>query len=86
MTPEQFKAARALLGWSKDRLAARSGTSVQMLKVFEETGRVVSLNDRDHVVPVDAVAAVRATLEEAGVEFTNGDVPGVRLRKPTGAE
>jgi hypothetical protein len=26
------------------------------------------------------VAAVRRTLEAAGVEFTNGDQPGLRLR------
>ena len=29
----------------------------------------------------DRLGAVRATLEAAGVEFTNGDAPGVRLRK-----
>jgi len=27
------------------------------------------------------IAAIRAALETAGVEFTNGDAPGVRLRK-----
>jgi transcriptional regulator with XRE-family HTH domain len=27
------------------------------------------------------IAAIRAALEAAGVEFTNGDQPGVRLRK-----
>ena len=26
----------------------------------------------------------RAALEAAGVEFTDGDEPGVRLRKPSG--
>ena len=30
---------------------------------------------------VDAVAAMRAAIEAAGVEFTDGDVPGVRLRQ-----
>ena len=29
----------------------------------------------------EAVADIRAALEAAGVEFTNGDAPGVRLRK-----
>jgi hypothetical protein len=29
----------------------------------------------------DPLAAIRAALEAAGVEFTNGDVPGVQLRK-----
>jgi hypothetical protein len=27
------------------------------------------------------IAAIRAALEAAGVEFTNGDQPGVRMRK-----
>jgi hypothetical protein len=27
------------------------------------------------------LAAIKGALEAAGIEFTNGDVPGVRLRK-----
>jgi hypothetical protein len=30
---------------------------------------------------INNVAAVRAVLESAGIEFTNGDEPGVKLRK-----
>jgi CTP:molybdopterin cytidylyltransferase MocA len=52
-----------------------------MVTVFEQTGRVVSLNSISRTVPVDAVAAVRTALEHAGVVFTNGDQPGVKLRK-----
>ena len=81
MTPGQMKAARLLLGWSAKRLAARSGTSAAMVTVFEQTGRLMSLNSRFRTVPVDAVDAIRTTLEAAGVEFTDGDAPGVRLRK-----
>jgi hypothetical protein len=33
------------------------------------------------VPSVDKLATIRAALEAAGVEFTNGDQPGVRLRK-----
>ena len=82
MTPDQVKVARALLGWSLDRLAARSGTSVPMVTAFEQTGRVVFSNGRSRALPVDAVAAVRTALEQAGVEFIeqNGGGPGVRLR------
>jgi predicted transcriptional regulator len=29
----------------------------------------------------NTLAAIQRVLEEAGVEFTNGDVPGLRLRK-----
>jgi transcriptional regulator with XRE-family HTH domain len=81
MTPDQLRTARALLGWGLKRLAARSGTSIQMVTVFEQTGRVMSLNSRFRTVPTDAVAAIRTALEAAGVEFTNGDEPGVKLRK-----
>lgn len=82
MTPDQLRTARALLGWGLKRLAARSGTSVTMVTVFEQTGRVVSMNSRFRTVPTDAVTAIRTALEAAGVEFTNGDEPGVKLRKP----
>ena len=82
MTPDQMKAARALLGWSFRRLAVLSDTSIQMVMVFEYTGRVISVNSRNRTMPFDAVAAVRGALETAGIEFTNGDEPGVKLRKP----
>jgi transcriptional regulator with XRE-family HTH domain len=36
MTPDQVKAARALLGWTLPRLSARSGTSIYMLQMFEQ--------------------------------------------------
>jgi hypothetical protein len=79
VTPHQVKAARLLLGWSMSRLGMRSGTSVHTARVFERSGQVAKLYCRTE--RVDAVAAVRATLEAAGVEFTNGGGPGVRLRQ-----
>jgi predicted transcriptional regulator len=39
---------------------------------FEKGRRVPTRNN---------LAAIQRVLEEAGVEFTNGDAPGVRLRK-----
>jgi hypothetical protein len=62
-------------------VAARSGASAQMVSTFEKTGRIVSMNVPGRPVPIDTVAAVRTTLEAAGVEITNGDVLGVKLRK-----
>jgi hypothetical protein len=38
---------------------------------FEKERRVPTRNN---------LAAIQRVLEEAGVEFTNGDAPGVRLR------
>jgi len=62
VTPDQLKAARALLGWSFDRVAARSGTSAQLVRTFEKTGRIVSMNIAGRPVQIDAVAAIRDTL------------------------
>ena len=78
MTPHQMKAARKLLRWSIDRLSVCSGTSYHMVYAFEQTGQVVTVQRRPDLN--DPVATVRATLEEAGVEFTGGDALGVRLR------
>ncbi len=61
------------------RLGMRSGTSMHTVRSFEQTGRVASMYCRTE--QVDAVAAIRATLEAAGIEFTNGDPPSVLLRK-----
>ncbi len=55
-----------------------------MVATFEQTGRVALLNNRKE--QVDGLAAMRTALEAAGVEFTSGEVPGLRLRKPVGTE
>jgi hypothetical protein len=38
-------------------------------------------SEREVSISEAAVAAIRAALEAAGVEFTNGDRPGVRMKK-----
>ena len=70
---EQLRAARALLGWSQSDLAAKAGLSRPTVKRAE--------TENDTPVSVEAKTKMRAALEAAGVEFTNGDAPGVRLRK-----
>lgn len=79
VTPDQVKAARSLLGWSQLQLGLRSDTSVNVVKKFEQNGRAARVQRRPDLT--DALAAVRATLEAAGIEFTGGAVPGVRLRQ-----
>ena len=44
---------------------------------------VIDFERQRRPVAASTVAAIRAALEAAGVEFTNGDAPGVRLRRPT---
>lgn len=72
-TIEQFRAARALLDWSRAELAKRSGQSPSTVKRVETP-------DSENVSD-DMRAVLKATLEAAGVEFTNGEAPGVRLRR-----
>ena len=83
MTPDQVIAARKLLGWNQTLLGARSGTSMHTVRIFERSGQVGKLYGRTD--QIDAVAAIRATLEAAGIEFTDERVPGVGLRKSEGA-
>ena len=80
MTPDQVKAARALLGWSQLQLGLRSDTSIHVVRTFERTGRVRTVQRRPDLT--SPLAAIRGALEAAGIELTNGNAPGVRLRKP----
>lgn len=76
VTSAQIRAGRALLNWTVRDLADRAG-------VHRNT---VTRAETDATGPGHATAAIRTALEAAGVEFTNGDAPGVRLRKgATGA-
>jgi hypothetical protein len=50
-----------------------------MAGLFREMVDAFSANRR--AVPPE-LAAIRAALEAAGVKFTNGDAPGVTLKKP----
>lgn len=73
LSVEQVRAARGLLGWSQTRLGEAAGLSLPTIKRYE-TGLAT--------VSVEAVDAIRAALEAAGVLFidSNGHGPGVRLR------
>lgn len=70
----QLRAARGLLGWSQAKLAEAAGVSSMTVKRAEGSGR-------PYPAP-QAVSALRAALEAAGVQFIeqNGGGPGVRLR------
>lgn len=73
-TSEQLRAARAMIGISQTDLAAMTGRTDKTVRRAETD---VSL------VAADTIAALRAALEAAGVEFLagNGAGPGVRLKK-----
>jgi predicted transcriptional regulator len=73
ITSEQVRAARALIRWEQRDLAETSKVSLPSIKRLETTPGPLAAQAR-------TVEALRAALEAAGVEFTNGDQPGVRMR------
>lgn len=73
MTPAQCRAARGLLDWTQDKLCGAAQVSGPTVRDFEN-GKVTPRRA--------SLAAIQRALEDAGVEFTNGDEPGVKLRKP----
>lgn len=72
----QLKAARALLAWSQEELAAAADVSIPTIKRLEaQDGPLGGRNETG--------TKIRSALESAGIEFIdeNGGGPGVRLRK-----
>ena len=74
ITGAQIKAARELLGWTRFMLSQRANLHVAIIERAEEIA--------PGAPPITAYqrALLRSALEAAGVEFTNGQEPGVRLR------
>lgn len=75
MTGNQLKAARALIGWSQAQVAEAANLSIPTVKRAEGQAALSA--------STDAIAAIQAALEAAGVMFLpeNGNGPGVALRK-----
>jgi transcriptional regulator with XRE-family HTH domain len=71
MNPTQCRMARAALGIGVRELAALADVAVSTVSRFEAGQNV-------HTRSVDSM---RDALEKGGVEFTNDDQPGVKLRK-----
>jgi DNA-binding XRE family transcriptional regulator len=72
ITPAQCRAARGLVDMDQAVLAEAAMVNRGVIIDFEKGRREPNRNN---------LAAIQRVLEEAGVEFTNGDAPGVRLRK-----
>ncbi len=70
ITPAQCRAARGLLSITQQELARASGVSLRSINNFERGERgLMNAN----------MLAICQTLEDAGVEFLDGD--GVRIRQ-----
>jgi transcriptional regulator with XRE-family HTH domain len=81
ITPEQLRAGRVLVRWTRARLAKESGVPLKTTQAFEQ-GRVNSpLMTTEH--------KWRRALERAGVQFIDEDEHGgvgVRLRRKSRAK
>ena len=74
ITGAQIREARELLQWTQWYLAQRARVRLSAIQKAEacESEPTISLVFQE---------AIQRVLEEAGVEFTNGGEPGVKLRK-----
>jgi hypothetical protein len=72
----QIRAARSLIRWTANDLAAASALSVATIRRAE-------LKESETALTTANDLAIRRALETAGVEFIdeNGGGPGVRLRR-----
>src|SRR5262245_8586334 len=71
----QLRMARAAIGWGVRELAEKAGVTANTVTRIE--------NGAD--AKQSTIDALQRTLEAAGIEFTNGDQPGVRLTKAAAA-
>jgi hypothetical protein len=74
VTGAQIREARQLLQLNPLRLARRAKVAVSVIGRAERT-------DGERAITTEQIRAVQHALEDAGVEFTNGDQPGVRLKR-----
>ena len=73
LTSEQIRAARAMLRIEQRELADKSGVWLETVKRIERTPGPISAY-------TGTVDKLRRALEAAGIEFSEGDEPGVRLK------
>jgi transcriptional regulator with XRE-family HTH domain len=73
ISADESRAARKLLGMSQEVLANVSRVSRTTILAFENRHKLPRYNKLE---------AIRRALEAAGIEFTNGGEPGVKLRRP----
>jgi transcriptional regulator with XRE-family HTH domain len=71
----QLRMARAAVGWGVRELAEKAGVTANTVTRIE--------NGSD--AKQSTMDALQRALEAAGIEFTNGEQPGVRLTKAAAA-
>ena len=75
ISSSQIRAARALLGWSGNDLANKSGVGITTLRRYELQDGIPSAN-------TNVLMSIKTTFEGVGIEFTGDPLvnPGVMLR------
>lgn len=73
LTGGQIRAARAFLRWSSQRLSKECGVSWGTVQNAEKVDGMPNMQSKN-------LLAIKTALERAGVEFTNSDEPGVKMR------
>lgn len=73
-TGNQLRAARALAGLTQVELAERAKLNPNTIRDMEARGEEMLRSS------LGTVRAVQVALEAVGIEFLNGDSPGVRVR------
>ena len=73
ITGEQIRRARELLGWTRFKLSSRASLHPAIVERAEEAAGPLPVTTYQQ-------ALLRNALEAAGIEFTNGDEPGVKLK------
>lgn len=76
ITAKQIKDARSLLGWLPSKLADRAKITTGAVRRAEGI-------DGGSLATLETLAAIKRALEAAGIEFTAGEQPGVRIRMNT---
>ena len=71
-----MRAARAFLRWTVAELAKRANIGVMTVRRAEASDDAPSMLANN-------MEAIRRAFETAGIEFIDGDSPGVRLRRAT---
>ena len=76
ISSSQVRAAKALLRWSGEELAIRSGISLSTIRRVEGSDGIPEAQN------IKTIMAIKKALEDAGVEFIGSpdDRPGVRLK------
>lgn len=70
LTVRHSRAARGLLGWTVEEVAKRADISPDTIVRWENGRNTPRESTRD---------AIRQVYEDAGIEFSNGNAPGVKL-------